>query len=662
MTEEFKLLFSPIELGPVTVSNRIMFAPHGQALASQDNLPTERQVYYFAERAKGGVGLIILGGSLVMPNSIGFPFRNLVSDERAIPGYRKIAQAIHDHGGKVFAQLSHQGRQADSRNSREPLWAPSPIPCPYGREMPKEMEKEDFEELIENNVKGAQNLQEAGFDGIEVYSAHGYMLSQFLSPHTNKRTDEYGGSLENRVRLHKEIIATIRKKVGKELAIGLRINGDDFTPGGLATNELREAAKILADTGELCYISVSGGTYCSMLMIIPDLNFPLGIYVPLSAAIREVVNISVVCVGRIVDPVQAEKILQDGQADMIAMTRALVCDPEWANKAREGRFEEIRQCVGCNQGCVARTSLGFSISCIQNPTVGNEKEWGMGTLKAALNRKRVMVIGAGPGGMEAARVTVMRGHDVTIYEKDDELGGQFNILTKNVKTREEMGGIIRYLSNQIKKLGVKIKLGLEVDAELIYRERPDIVIIATGSTPSRTGYSPAKPDVDKLPGADQDNVTTYWEVLKGEVEIGQNVVIIDERSDDRCTGTAEFLAEKGKKIKIITRLPYVGMSLPPGSSGPDYQRLLTMGVEFFPFTAVKAIEGNTIVTYNVYSKQEQRIERIDTVVLVGYNDPNKNLYHALKGKVKELYAVGDCVAPRNCIDAIFDAHKIARRI
>lgn len=225
-----------------------------------------------------------------------------------------------------------------------------------------------------------------------------------------------------------------------------------------------------------------------------------------------------------------------------------------------------------------------------------------------------------------------------------------------------MGGIIRYLSNQIKKLGIKVKLGVEVDAELIDRERPDIVIIATGSKPSQTGYNPAKPDVDKLPGVDQNNVTTYWEVLRREVEIGQNVVIIDERSDDRCTGTAEFLAEKGRKIKIITRLPYVGMSLPPGSSGPDYQRLLTMGVEFFPFTAVKAIEGNTIVAYNVYSKQEQRIEGIDTIVLVGYNDPDNSLYHALKGKIKELYAIGDCVAPRNCIDAIYDGHKIARTL
>ena len=662
MTQQFHLLFSPIKLGPVTIPNRIMFAPHGQALASQDNLPTERQVHYFAERAKGGVGLIVLGGSLVMKNCIGFPFRNLVSDERAIPGYRKIAQAIHDRGGKVFAQLSHQGRQADSRNSREPIWAPSAIPCPYGREMPKEMEKEDFDELIRHYVKGVINLQEAGFDGAEVYSAHGYLLSQFLSPHTNKRTDEYGGSLENRLRLHREIIAAIRKQVGKDFAIGFRINADDFTPGGLGTNELGEAAKVLAATGELCYMSVSGGTYCSMLMITPDLNFPLGIYVPLSAAIREVVDIPVVCVGRIVDPVHAEKILQDGQADMIAMTRALVCEPEWAKKAREGELDDIRQCVGCNQGCVARTSLGFSISCIQNPTVGNEKEWGMGTLKTASKKKQVMIVGGGPGGMEAARVAAMRGHEVTLYERDNELGGQFNILTKNVKSREEMGGIIRYLTSQIKKLGVKMNFGIEVDAELIDRERPDVVIIATGSTPSRTGFSPAKPDVDKLPGVNQANVTTYWEILKGGINAGDNVVIIDERSDDRCTGTAEFLAEKDKKIKIITRLPYVGMGLPPGSSGPEYERLFAKGVEFYPFTLVKAIEGSSLVIYNIYSKQEQRIERVDTVVLVGYSNPNNALYHALRGRVKELHAIGDCVAPRNCIDAIFDAYKIARTI
>jgi thioredoxin reductase len=471
--------------------------------------------------------------------------------------------------------------------------------------MPKQMEKEDFEELIRNYVKGAKNLQEGGFDGIEVYSAHGYLLSRFLSPHTNKRTDEYGGSLENRLRLHHEIITAIRNQVGRDFAIGLRINGDDFTPGGLAINELREAAKVLAATGELCYVSVSGGTYYCMQMVVPDFNFPLGIYVPLSAAIREVVDIPVICVGRIIDPVHAEKILQDGHADMIAMTRALVCEPERAKKAREGVLEDIRQCVGCNQGCAARASLSFRISCIQNPTVGKEKEWGIGTLKATSKRKEVMVVGAGPGGMEAARIAAMRGHKVTLYEKDNELGGQFNILYKTIKSRKETEGVIRYLSGQIKKLGIKINLGTEVGAELVYREQPEVVIIATGSTPTRTGFSPAKPDVDKLPGADQGNVATYWEILKGEIDAGENVVVIDERSDDRCTGTAEFLAEKGKKIKIITRLPYVGMSLTAGSFDPDYQRLFTKGVEFCPFTAVKEIEGSiVVVVYNIYSKSK----------------------------------------------------------
>jgi len=292
--------------------------------------------------------------------------------------------------------------------------------------------------------------------------------------------------------------------------------------------------------------------------------------------------------------------------------------------------------------------------------VGREKEWGVDTLKVTSKRKRVMVVGGGPGGMEAARIVALQGHDVALYEMDYELGGKFNILTQNVKSKEEMGGITRYLSAQINKLGVKINLGIEVTPEFVYREQPDVVIVATGSEPQRTGFSPIKPDVDKLPGVDGDNVVVYQDVLKGTVEVGQNIVIIDERSDDRCTGTVEFLAGKGKRIKIITWLSYVGMSLPTATS--DLGRLFTKGVEFYPFTAVKAIEGSTAVTYNIYSKQEQRIEGVDTIVLIPYDEANDSLYRALKGKIKELYAIGDCVAPRSCMAAIFDAHKIARAI
>lgn len=656
---QLEYLFTPIKIGNITVKNRIYNPPHATIFADQNFLPSEKQVYYFAERAKGGAGLIVVGGSVVHRNSLAHLGFNLVSDERSIPGYKKIADAVHEHGALILSQLSHHGRQTTGIYSRLPPVSPSPIPCVLYRETPKEMEKEDMEEIIEGYIQGAKNVQQAGFDGVEIYAAHGYLLSQFLSPHSNKRVDEYGGSLENRMRFPLEVIDAVRKAVGNEFLVGLRVNGDDFTAGGLNLDDAKAISKKFEDTKQIDYISVSGITYNSLPLLVADMSFPLGVFVHLAAGIKESVDLPVVCVNRINDPVQAEKILADGQADMIGMCRALICDPELPNKAKEGRLDDIRHCIACNQGCMTREIRNAPIGCTYNAAVGEEKELGIGTLKPATQRKKVMVLGGGPGGMEAARIAAARGHDVSLYEKSDELGGQINILTK-VETRKEFQDVVRYLGNQINTLGVKVNLGIEVSPEIVISEEPDAVVVATGSVPLRTGFSAIRPDKERLLGVDQDNVLTVWDVLLERKEVGEKVLLIDEEFDFQSTSTAEYLAAKGKKVQIVTRLPYVGVEINFTSFGPQMQRLRSSGVVLTSMTGVKEIKGNTITLYDIYTNEEREIKGVDTVVISMGNHANNDLYKQLKGSVGELYAVGDCVAPRRVIDAVYEGHRVAR--
>jgi len=656
---QFEYLFTPIKIGNVTVKNRIYNPPHATIFADQNFLPSEKQVYYFAERAKGGAGLIVIGGSVVHRNSLAHLGFNLVSDERSIPGYKKIADAVHEHGALILSQLSHHGRQTTGIYSRLPAVPPSPIPCVLYREIPKQMEKEDMEEIIERFIQGAKNVQQAGFDGVEIYAAHGYLLSQFLSPHSNKRVDEYGGSLENRMRFPLEVIDAVRKAVANDFLVGLRVNGDDFIAGGLTLDDAKAISKKFEDTKQIDYISVSGTNYNALALLIADMSSPLGVFVHLAAGIKESVDLPVVCVNRINDPVQAEKILADGQADMIGMCRALICDPELPNKAKEGRLDDIRYCIACNQGCMTREIRNAPIGCTYNAAVGEEKELGIGTLKPATQRKKVMVLGGGPGGMEAARIAAARGHDVSLYEKSDELGGQINILSK-VESRKEFQDVVRYLGNQVNNLGVKVNLGIEVNPEIVISEEPDAVIVATGSVPLRSGFSPIRPDMERLLGVDQDNVLTVWEVLLERKGVGERVLLIDEEFDFQSTSTAEYLAAKGKKVQIVTRLPYVGVEINFTSFGPQMQRLRSNGVVFTPMTGVKEIKGNTATLYDIYTNEEREIKGVDTVVISMGNQANNDLYKLLKGRVGELYAVGDCVAPRRVIDAVYEGHRVAR--
>lgn len=660
MAAAFEYLFTPIRLGPVTLRNRIMVAPYAALFASEEYLPTERQAAHYGDLARGGAALIVMGGSVVHPNSLAHPGFNLISDERAIPGYRRIAQRVHEHGAKIFSQLSHHGRQTPSVYSRRVPWAPSPIPCLLYRETPKEMEEEDIQDVIAHTVLSARNVVDAGFDGAELYAAHGYLMSQFLSPVSNLRTDAWGGSLDNRLRFVVETARAVRSTIGPDRALGLRLNGDDFTPGGLTPDDCKEIARRLDAFGLFDYFSISGTTYYAFPLIVPDGSFPPGLFVHLASGIKSVVRAPVAVVGRINSPVQAEKILADGHADLIAMVRALLADPELPSKARDGRLDDIRPCIACNEGCIGREIRHAPISCTVNPAVGLEATLGIGTLTKASRRRRVLVVGGGAAGMEAARVAALRGHEVTLVEAADALGGQA-LLVARLPSRQEFEGLVRWLERQVRQL-CEVRLGTTVGADDILRHAPDAVVVATGSVPVRTGYTPVRPDVAEVPGVVLSHVLTVWDVLSNGRTLGERVVLVDDLHDWGGLGVAEYLAAQGKRVDVVSRLLHAGMDINPTSLGPLYGRLRKRGVVFHPATVVTEILPDSVRTLDLFTNAKGTIGSVDTVVLAMGSRARNELARALKGRVPELHVVGDCLAPRRVLEAVYEGHLAGRAI
>ena len=427
MEDKFPHLFAPGKMGNVRLPNRIVFLPHVPAFADR---VTDTHINYYAERARGGTGLIIVGAHAVSPASrVGL--RNVEAfSEKTVSEYKKLSGEIQRHGAKAFVQLSHCGHTT-TIHPPQLLLAPSQMSEPCYHYNTKEMEIEDMERVRHEFVVSAKHVKEGGFDGVEVKGAsHDGMLRSFISPYFNRRTDEYGGSFENRMRFPLEMVHAIREAVGPDFVFGVRVCMDEFTSWGYGTEEGRRIVQAFAESGEVDYISCDAGCYSAFYMEIPPMSIPLGFAEYLSAEIKGVTDLPVIAFGRINDPVQAERILAEGNADFIGMARELICDPEFGNKAKEGREDDIRHCIACQDGCIYQVMQAEPILCIQNPAVGREAELGMGTLQAAEKVKRVVVIGGGPAGMKVAEVLARRGHEVVLYEEKEELGGQVNIAAK----------------------------------------------------------------------------------------------------------------------------------------------------------------------------------------------------------------------------------------
>ncbi len=659
MSELFKYLFTPLTIGSVTVRNRIVMTAHTK-LYAEDGLLSEQHAYYYAERAKGGIGLIICEQQSVHPTSNG-GFSNMCYGfrEEAIPRFKLVSDMVHAHGAKVFAQIWHCGQHAPTDALDDPTqsWAPSAVPCVAWHSTPKEMEIEDIRAIIDGYAKTARNAQLGGMDGVEVHAAHSYLPEQFWSPLYNRRTDQYGGSLENRMRFSLELIERIRALCGRDFVLGFRVSGDELFPTGLTLEDMQAICKRLEDTGGVDFINVSGGCYHTIPIMVGPMEVPPKPFVPLAAGIKETLErIPVFVADRINDPRVAEQVLADGQADMCGMTRATLCDPELPNKAREGRIEEIRFCMACNQACIARLWNQQKVGCVQNPAAGREKRFGVGTLTAAPHRRRVLVVGGGVAGMKAAEMAAERGHEVTLYEKDGELGGQVN-LARRLPLRDEFWECVRYLRFRMERLPIRVTLNTAVTPELIDQLHPDVVIVATGALPLKNGLTSYWPY--EVPGWEQDNVLSVEDVLAGDGPVGQHVVVYEDTNHHRGVGICEYLADRGHHVEVVTRQPFVAMDLTLTLNQPFlYKRFFEKGIVMSPHEAMKEIRGRQVVVFNIYTNKERTIDPADTVVMATMKKSDDALYHALKGRVPELHRIGDCVQPRLVTEAIWEGFTI----
>ncbi|MFH1475173.1 MAG: FAD-dependent oxidoreductase, partial [Chloroflexota bacterium] len=539
----FARLFSPLRVGSITLRNRIVSSGHDTVMAHEGSV-TDQLIAYHETRAAGGVGLIVIQATAVHRSADYTAHALAIYDDAMVPGFRRLADAVHAHGVPIIGQLFHGGREVmDTRDGTLAVaLAPSVVPNERFHAMPRAMTTELIAEIVGAYGTAAARFATAGFEGGEIVASHGYLPAQFLNPRVNLRADAYGGSPERRLRFLREVIGAIRAATGRAFVLGLRISVDEVTPEGLTADDVLPALAALDADGLLDYVSVVAGTSATLAgsgHIVPPMTQPNAYTAPLAARARAVVRIPVMVAGRINQPHEAEAILAAGEADACAMTRALISDPELPRKAAAGRLDEIRACVGCNQACIGHFHAGYPISCIQFPETGREQQYGR--LAPAAPVRSVMVVGGGPGGLKAAAVAAARGHRVTLYEAGRRVGGQV-LLAEMLPGRAEFGGVITNLAGEAERAGVRIVTGTVVDADLVRREAPDVLVVATGARPRR-------PPLELTSGA---NVLDAWEVLRGASVPDGRVVVADWRCDWVGLGLAELLARAGHPVTLAS--------------------------------------------------------------------------------------------------------------
>ncbi len=665
----FAHLFSPLAIGPMTLRNRIVMAPHAVVFSPGYGGAVDRVTDYHIERAKGGAGLIVMSNFLFLPSwkrlanwggaletsSLGTLDR--VDDPELIPAYRRLVEGVHAHGARFISQLNASGRQLHSPGVKSyniPLFAPSALPCPRTREIPRAMEIADIEEYIETFATAARNVAEAGGDGVELFASQGYLLHEFLSPNTNLRQDRYGGSLENCCRFLIESIARIRKERGADFVIGVRLNAYDGLPNGIDPEMSVAIATRLAATGQVDYLNISGLTSAAYPGWISDMGAPEAQFANVAGRIRNATRLPICVVSRIPSPAVAEQVLASGEADMIGMARALISDPEWPNKARKGAVEDIRQCTYSNQACLMGLDQGRGLGCVYNVAVGRERQLGIGTMKPAGRRKRVAVVGGGPAGMAAARVAHERGHEVVLFEARDRLGGQ-NLMTAQMKSRYAFAEITRWQEHMLRKYQLDIRLDTSATPALL--DGFEAIILATGSTPRRDGRSSLRQGEVPIAGLEGNHALTVWDVFEKPETVGVSVVVIDEDPHLSAAYAAEHLAELGKTVIIVTPFLHAGAALHADHVPDFYRRLRPKGVQVIPNMLVESLGGTTVALRDRYTGQATTLAGIDTVVLGMGQEASTKLFGALAGSLAELHLVGDCRTPRLVTDAIVDGER-----
>lgn len=645
----FPHLFQPIDIGRMTVKNRTFIPGHNTAL-SVKGFVSDDMVAYHEARAESGVGMIMMEVSTVHPTYMPFGRLSVVTDD-CIPGLKRMAEIGKKHDCRVLGQLFHPGRvsAASEDGSQMAAYAPSEVPDEFYKNIPMPLTNSQIWDIIDHYRTGAARMAEGGLDGIELISSMGYLISQFLNPRLNLRTDEFGGSPENRLRFLREVIKACRKGAGDDITLGIRISSDEMDEEGLKPGETIEALKEIEQDGQIDYFNIIGSTTASFtgwLDIIPHMVRPNAYLAPLSQQVKEAVSLPVMIAGRVNQPQDAERVIATGQADMVGIVRGHIADPQFVKKAREGRPDDIRACIGCNQACIGHRLKGFPISCIQHPETGRELQY---YRKSKVPEpKKVMVVGGGPAGMKAALTAKQRGHEVVLYEKENRLGGQA-LLAQLLPDRSEFGGIVTNLSRELEINEVPVKTGTEVTADLVRNEAPDAVIVATGATPQ----------FPQVEGLEDAHVVDSWSVIRGEANVGQSVVIWDWRSDWVGLGLAQMLAQNGCRVRLAVNAVTAGDKIPNMVRDYAVGELHKLGVEIVPYVRLFGADSETVYFQHVSSGEPVIMEEVDT--LVSHHAPRRNagLLEELKGYGGKIELIGDCLSPRTAEEAVLEGLKVA---
>ncbi|MBA58020.1 MAG: NADH:flavin oxidoreductase [Gammaproteobacteria bacterium] len=642
-------LFRPLKVGSVEIKNRIVRSPHGTGLSDED------LISYHEARAKGGVGMSTIQATGVHPGSpSGIP----VYSDDCMAFLSKMAERLRPHGMKLFIQLYHPGASVQGMPEN---WSASAVPNPMSGVIPIEMTKNMIDDVIQSFASAARRVRDSGLDGIDIHASSGYLIHEFLSPALNKRTDEYGGTLPNRMRFLKEVFAAVRSEVENDIAVGVRLPNEDYVPGGLTAEMNALIAKEMDNLTD--YISLHMGAYWRFHKLIAPSDDPLGVEMTANNIIKPSVTKPVMVTGRIMTLDHASALVGSGEADMVSMVRALIADPNLVNKARAGQERKIRPCIGSNMGCVGQLMTSGRLGCVVNSSAGKERIMAYEVQEEAVVDKKILVVGGGPAGLEFARTAAMRGHRVELHEAMSRLGGQV-LMAASAPHRADLRAITDWLADELENLGVEIYLNSYVDEEVVGRISPDEVVIASGTAPRDDGFQQMTPATG-IDGFDMDHVYSSWDVLGfGNITRFESpAVVYDDTGTFEAISVADILLEKGLSVTMVGRNDSIGARLnyPPVTAGAARERLYSGNFDFVGGHHLIAIRQDHVEIGVIYANRVRQIQA-RTVVFVGHNSPSRDLWLSLQGNGPKAHMIGDVRGHNSIMSAIHAGNTLGRNI